>query len=183
MRRIIILLLCCLFILGCTGNCLEPKVIINGKCCADSNNNSVCDLNEVSFTGGAVLDFDEEDNQTDTTTTTQPVYTDCNHTQLNVNRVIYYDGDDSRVNALVLNSGQVDIVGFRIWLYDEDGVDADKTYSENLTVNEVREIDFYFGDKDRVSEDNEVTLIQFAPQIKGETCEKINIYEFTSIDH
>ena len=198
MRRLIILLIVVLFISGC-GGCPEHQVKINERCCVDANENNVCDIDEpvtqpnvsINVTLNETLNetINETINQTDnetinTTTTTTLPPTDCELTLLTVIKMTYHDGNESKIDALLLNSGEIKIKGFKVWIYDEESLAEEQSFfDEYLNTSEVKEFEFNLGSNNYITENNTIEMIRIAPKITGETCDAEFVYDFKLVDH
>ena len=199
MRQLVILLVFVLFIAGCRG-CPEYQTNVNGRCCVDSNENNICDLDEkvsnlentnVSLKLNETADVNSIADETQavnvivtTTTTTVPVYFDCDHTELVVVKMTYHGGNNSKVNALLLNSGQVKIKGFRLKVYDDNGLAVNQIFpNEPLNISDVKEFNFEFWNYDLINENNTVNMITIAPKLTSMMCSEQRIYDFKLVDH
>jgi hypothetical protein len=202
MKQLILLFVLVLFISGC-GGCPENQTYVGDKCCADLNENFICDLDELQNNANkSSNNTDNATNSTDanadiqdvtgdaafnaTNTTSIPVIIDCEHTELTVGRVIYYDddGENSKVFAVMSNYGLVNVTAFKMRVYDDDGKAVEKIFDLGINASQTKELIFEYEGEDLVNANNSANLIMFLPEIStGKYCDTwIEIWDFTSID-
>jgi hypothetical protein len=196
-----ILILLVLFLAGCA--CPPFRVKIGDVCCIDWNKNGICDTNEQKprqvqqpvnqtqgnafttttiFSANTTAITPATTTITTTTTTTNVMLTDCEIATITVIEMTYYDGNNSKINAVLYNPGSIDITGIRILIYDKDGVAKDESFNMNLTALAVNEFNFDFGKLDLMNENNTVESIAIASKIAKKTCDKKYVMDFDLVD-
>ena len=173
MRKLILafaFVLVILAVAGCTSKCDKPKVSIGSSCCIDSNNNKICDTDEVKATEQkAAENTTTHTNQTivnNTVNQTVPIKLDCSNTKLFVARAVYRDGGNSSITAIFSNTGKVNITGIKVLVYNDYGKKIEKSFSANLSASSAHEFSFKTGDYNIVNENASVTMMKFSPLIK-----------------
>jgi len=183
-----------LFVLltGCSAKCDKPKVVIGGECCFDGNSNKICDINEVANSGSTVqanttvpknVTVPVVENKTTNTTpgeatgAAKVIKLDCSSTKLSVSRPRYVDGGNSTVSGIFSNSGDVNITGIKIQVFNDNGKKIEKSFGMNLTIGRAEGLTFKTGHNHVVDENVSVTMIRFAPVIKDySNCNYSTIY-------
>jgi hypothetical protein len=107
----------------------------------------------------------------------------CSAASITAVKMTYHDGEESKLDVVLLNSGNVDLAGFRIYLYDDNGLAEEVNQFEDINVSDVIELDIDLGSNNYLHENNTINMIRIAPKISGETCDAKSVYDFKLVEH